>query len=337
MIVTDSTTYDRGLRRIVLNENDNFKDINIIDTSGRVVAFQVEVVTPGRSSVGRLEAIDVYGMMSPGGSDIREDHRASIDLAIWVQKFAFKSSTLAKQNETIKVPLNFVVTDTFSLYRKNIREFDITFDLIGDAGFSYAGFDQIGTSSEGFAIKETVNGNRVTLSGMSATPLTRQDTALLYVLIKCAADELTKETMITPVSIILNRGIDTVVTGKSSIAVLPAPYGAVSGGNLVAIGSCSPTLLAGEGAAGSVIYMEHARPNPFADATTLNFTVPEEGPISIVLYNSLGQQVKTIVDQTMSPGDYSVTLNAAGLPSGSYYARMQSANKVVSRNLRISR
>lgn len=337
IIVTDSTTYDRGLRRTVLSENDNFKDINIIDTTGRLVAFPVEVVTPGRSAVGFLEAIDVYGMMSENGSEIREDHRASIDLAIWVQKFAFANSTLAKQNETIRIPVNFVETDTFSLYRKNIREFDLTFDVIGDAGFTYVGFDQTGTSSEGFVIRETINGNRITLSGMSATPLTRQDTALLYILIRSAEDDLTRQTTITPVSLILNRGIDTVVTGKSSIAVLPAPYGALSGGNVVAVGRCAPTLIAGQSSTGSVIYMEHARPNPFADATSLRFAVPEEGPISIVLYNSLGQHVKTIVDEVMAPGEYSVEISAAGLPSGSYYARMQGGGKVVSRNLRISR
>lgn len=336
IIVTDSTTYDRGLRRIVMSEHTNFKDINILDTAGWVINFPVEVVQPGRSSWGKLEAIDVFGMMSPGGSNTREDHKASIDLAVWVQDLAFKPSTRADQNATIKIPVNFVATDTFSLYRKNIREFEFTFDLVGHPGFSYVGYDQVNTSSEGMTIKEQINGTRITLSGSSSTPLTNQDSALIYVLIKSAADELTHQVVLTPVSVVFNRGADTVVTGKNSIAILPAPYGKASSGAIIAVGSCAPEVLAGAGMPKSIA-LGHGRPNPFSETSKLNFSVPAEERVVIALFNSLGEQIKTIVDEVMKPGEYTVNVSANSLPSGSYYVRMQSGSEVITRNLKISR
>ncbi|HET6511707.1 MAG TPA: T9SS type A sorting domain-containing protein, partial [Candidatus Kapabacteria bacterium] len=334
--VTDSTTYDRGLRRIVMTEFDNFDPVNIQDTTGRLIEFQVKVTKPGTSSVGKLEAIDVYGMMSPGGSQTREEHRADIDLAIWVQNFGFKTSTKAEQNQTARIPIYFVKTDTFSLYRKGIREFEFTFDLVGHNGFSYVGYEQANTMSDGFAVVDNIQGNRITLTGSSPTPL-QEDSVLIYVLINSAADDLTRQTVLTPVSIEFNGGDDYEVFGKNSVAKLPAPYGSLSGGSIIAVGRCAPEMVAGNDNTGSVIYMDHARPNPFEHSTKFNFTVPEDGLVSIVLYNSLGQQVKTIVNEVLVRGQYSVVVNADGLPSGSYYARMQSGAQVFSRNLRISR
>jgi hypothetical protein len=159
---------------------------------------------------------------------------------------------------------------------------------------------------------------------------------LIRVLIRSNQDEITRETVITPVSMVLNRGRDTVVTGKNSIAILPAPYGTTSGGAIIAVGSCSPEVLAGAGLPNSIA-LDHGRPNPFSGSTKLNFSVPSEGRIVLALFNALGEQVKTIVDQVMTPGEYTVQVDASSLPSGSYYARLQSDNKVITRNLKIQR
>jgi hypothetical protein len=274
--------------------------------------------------------------MSPGGSNTREDHKADIELAVWVQDFAFAPSNKAEQGQTLRIPINFLKTDTFSLYRKGIREFEITFDLVGHPGFTYVGFDQTNTSSAGMTVTDKVVGSRITLTGTSASPLTNQDSALIYVLIRSAVDELTRETVLTPFSVVLNHGADTVVTGKNSIAVLPAPYGKCGSGTIIAIGSCAPEVIGGDGLP-SKIEMDHGHPNPFNESTKLNFSVPVEGRVTIALFNSLGEHVKTVVDEVMTPGEYSVTINASELSTGSYYARMQSGNKVITRNLKIAK
>ncbi len=74
-------------------------------------------------------------------------------------------------------------------------------------------------------------------------------------------------------------------------------------------------------------------PNPFNPATVLEFDVPEAAHVSIRLYDILGREVGTILNDHKQPGRYSVTVNGAGLASGTYVYRMQSQGFVESRKM----
>jgi len=63
-------------------------------------------------------------------------------------------------------------------------------------------------------------------------------------------------------------------------------------------------------------------PNPFNPTTTIQYSLPEAGHVSIKLYNTLGQVVRTLVDQAESAGLHQVELNADDLASGVYYYRL---------------
>ena len=60
-------------------------------------------------------------------------------------------------------------------------------------------------------------------------------------------------------------------------------------------------------------------PNPFNPSTQIQFTIPEAGPVSVKVYNVLGQEVATLVDGSLSAGKQAVQFDAHGLPSGIYY------------------
>jgi flagellar hook assembly protein FlgD len=45
------------------------------------------------------------------------------------------------------------------------------------------------------------------------------------------------------------------------------------------------------------------RPNPFNTTTTIEFTVEEQGPVKLQIYNVAGQLVRTLVDEVRSPGE----------------------------------
>jgi hypothetical protein len=64
-------------------------------------------------------------------------------------------------------------------------------------------------------------------------------------------------------------------------------------------------------------------PNPFNPATRIDYTVTKAGPVSIKVFNTLGQEVRTLVDGPVSPGQHSVSFDASALPSGVYIYRMQ--------------
>jgi hypothetical protein len=67
-------------------------------------------------------------------------------------------------------------------------------------------------------------------------------------------------------------------------------------------------------------------PNPFNPATEIVFDVPEADRIKLVIYNSLGQRVRTLVDRTLEAGIHSYYFDGSGIASGVYFYRLQATN-----------
>jgi hypothetical protein len=63
-------------------------------------------------------------------------------------------------------------------------------------------------------------------------------------------------------------------------------------------------------------------PNPFNPTTTIKYTVPQNGPVTIKLYDITGKEVATLVNEVKTVGSYDIKLNASGLASGVYFYRM---------------
>lgn len=64
-------------------------------------------------------------------------------------------------------------------------------------------------------------------------------------------------------------------------------------------------------------------PNPFNPSTIINYAVKDAGLVSIKVYDILGAEVATIVNETREAGVYEVEFNASTLPSGVYIYTMQ--------------
>jgi hypothetical protein len=63
-------------------------------------------------------------------------------------------------------------------------------------------------------------------------------------------------------------------------------------------------------------------PNPFNPSTEIKYSVPEKGFVSIKIFNAIGNEITTLVNETKNAGEYSVSFNAAKLPSGIYFYRI---------------
>lgn len=72
--------------------------------------------------------------------------------------------------------------------------------------------------------------------------------------------------------------------------------------------------------------LEQNFPNPFNPTTMINFSVPVEGFVTLNVYNSIGQQVATLVNESKSAGTYQVDFDATSLTSGIYFYRISSGN-----------
>ncbi len=67
-------------------------------------------------------------------------------------------------------------------------------------------------------------------------------------------------------------------------------------------------------------------PNPFNPTTTIKYSIAEPAPVKLKIYNALGMEVATLVDEYKSSGDYSLDFNGAALASGIYFYRLSAAD-----------
>lgn len=64
-------------------------------------------------------------------------------------------------------------------------------------------------------------------------------------------------------------------------------------------------------------------PNPFNPSTVIRYQLPFTSYATLKVYNLLGQEVATLVDEVKQAGSYEIVWDAVGLPSGVYFYRLQ--------------
>ncbi len=65
-------------------------------------------------------------------------------------------------------------------------------------------------------------------------------------------------------------------------------------------------------------------PNPFNPTTKVKFQIPNSGFVKLIVYDLLGKEIQTLVNQQLSPGIYEVDFDGSNLPSGVYYYKLES-------------
>jgi hypothetical protein len=79
--------------------------------------------------------------------------------------------------------------------------------------------------------------------------------------------------------------------------------------------------------------LEQNWPNPFNPTTTINFQIPASSNVCLKVYDVIGREVATLVDDVRPAGAYSVTFDGSGLASGTYVYRIQAGSSVATKKL----
>ena len=76
----------------------------------------------------------------------------------------------------------------------------------------------------------------------------------------------------------------------------------------------------------STYTLEQNYPNPFNPSTTIKYSIPEDGFVKLAVYNLLGEEVISLVNNEQKAGRYEVVFDASRFASGVYMYRLESKN-----------
>jgi hypothetical protein len=67
-------------------------------------------------------------------------------------------------------------------------------------------------------------------------------------------------------------------------------------------------------------------PNPFNPNATIRFSIADKGSVVLRIYDMLGREIKTLVDEVLNPGTYKISFDGSAFASGMYYYRIETTS-----------
>ena len=83
--------------------------------------------------------------------------------------------------------------------------------------------------------------------------------------------------------------------------------------------------------------LEQNYPNPFNPTTTIKYEIPNTANIKLIIYDILGREIQTLVNEIQNPGIYEIEFNAASMSSGVYIYKIQAGEFMATRKMVILR
>jgi hypothetical protein len=87
----------------------------------------------------------------------------------------------------------------------------------------------------------------------------------------------------------------------------------------------------------AVFSLEQNYPNPFNPSTDISFSLAEAGFVKLIIYNLLGQEVTTLLNENREAGIHTVTFDASSLTSGAYFYKLETPQFTQTRKMILSK
>ncbi len=104
-------------------------------------------------------------------------------------------------------------------------------------------------------------------------------------------------------------------------------------GNFWLTGTLLPTSVKNDKVLPTEFNLLQNYPNPFNPATKINYTIPQQGFVLLKIYDVLGNEVTTLVDEYREVGSYEITFDASMLSSGIYFYKLQAGDFVQTKKM----
>ena len=79
--------------------------------------------------------------------------------------------------------------------------------------------------------------------------------------------------------------------------------------------------------------LEQNYPNPFNPTTTVSYSIPKASFVTIKVYDFLGREIETLVNEEKSAGNYKTEFDGSKITSGIYFDNMKAGNFVETKKL----
>lgn len=120
--------------------------------------------------------------------------------------------------------------------------------------------------------------------------------------------------------------VSSMAGGKTAIVIRTTKIYAFSPGNVTAINSNITAPVKSYS-----LYQNY--PNPFNPNTTVKYSIPTKSKVIIRVYDILGNEIKTLVNEEKSMGTYEINWDATSLPSGVYFYHLKAGNHIQTKKM----
>lgn len=116
--------------------------------------------------------------------------------------------------------------------------------------------------------------------------------------------------------------------------LIPSGSGGLMTPNAVVIRQSNLLSVPRESSSGDINFtLEQNYPNPFNPNTVISYHLPITSKVSLKVYNVLGKEITTLVNEELAAGEHKVEFNSTGLPSGIYFYQLSTENFIETKKM----
>lgn len=104
-------------------------------------------------------------------------------------------------------------------------------------------------------------------------------------------------------------------------------------GKILVYGDINPFIQQISSLAPENYHLSQNYPNPFNPSTKIKFDIPKGSLVKLKIYDMLGREVATLVNEKLNPGSYEYEWNGMNLPSGVYFYKLESENFIETKRM----
>jgi serine protease len=197
-------------------------------------------------------------------------------------------------------------------YSTDVGGFYAGIKLLSAGGFNHYAIDNDGTGTGGFSVydgydigeKYTSLSSSRTDAGVTGTGIDVSDVVSSGPFTINAGDSV-----IVAFALLASNDLTTLQSGADAAQIM------YDGMSSVGVQEISMT---------HDFYLNQSFPNPSSGQTTISFALPESNHTELAIYNMLGEKIKTILNEKLNAGTYSVVVDLSSVKNGNYLYRLSS-------------